>query len=66
MRKLTINDTKEIDCLSVDEAIARFLKNCVSRNLSKRTIAYYSEDCNYFKTHTDIHNVDEITLEMVS
>lgn len=47
--------------ITLDYAIDQFLRHCRLKNLSPRTIEYYTEDLRYFQKITEVTYLDEIT-----
>lgn len=50
--------------IKLDKAVMEFIRHCRLRNLSPRTIEYYTEDLEYFKTISAINYTDEIDAEV--
>lgn len=50
--------------IKLDKAVMEFIRHCRLRNLSPRTIEYYTEDLEYFKTVSAINFTDEIDAEV--
>ena len=65
MRRTTIRNTEDIQRVSVQEAIRKFLRHCKVRNLAEQTIRYYTEDCNYFAERVEAEYIDEVDYEMM-
>lgn len=49
--------------IKLDKAVMEFLRHCRLRNLSPRTIEYYTEDLEYFQKVAALTYADEITAE---
>ena len=47
----------------LDKAVLEFLRHCRLRNLSPRTIEYYTEDLDYFQKVSSLTYADEINAE---
>ena len=65
MRRTTINNVEDIQRITIQEAIRRFLRHCKVRNLAEQTIRYYTEDCNYFAERVDVQYIDEVNYEVM-
>jgi len=55
---------KKVDGIGQKElssAVDEFIRHCRLKNLSPRTIEYYSEDLKYFQKVSPIRYVDEFT-----
>ena len=63
MRRTKILNAEEARRKPFSEAKYEFLKHCRLKNLRPRTIAYYEEDINYFRSQVAARYVDEITQE---
>ena len=59
---------KKVDGLGQKElssAVEEFIRHCRLKNLSPRTIEYYSEDLKYFMKISPVQYVDDITLLVI-
>jgi len=56
-----MKQVKGVGRITLDYAIDQFLRHCRLKNLSPRTIEYYTEDLRYFQKITEVTYLDEIT-----
>ena len=59
---------KKVDGIGQKElssAVEEFIRHCRLKNLSPRTIEYYSEDLKYFMKISPVQYVDDITLLVI-
>lgn len=65
MRRTIIRNSEDIQRVTIQEAIRKFLRHCKVRNLAEQTIKYYTEDCNYFAERVDAEYIDEVNYEVM-
>lgn len=61
--KIILNHA-EIDRVTIEDAIHRFLRDCKLRNLSPHTLTYYKEDLDYFEKHCPLEFIDQINQDV--
>lgn len=64
MRRTKIKNAEELKRLTLSEAKKAFLQHCKIKNLSEKTIKYYTEDINFFFAHIDEKYINEITIDV--
>ena len=61
MSRIKMKQVQGVGRITLDYAIDQFLRHCRLKNLSPRTIEYYTEDLRYFQKITEVTYLDEIT-----
>ena len=64
MGKKIILNYDEINRVSLEDAIRRFLRDCKLRNLSPHTLTYYQEDLDYFKKYCPVKFIDQVNQDV--
>ena len=62
MAKIRKKCDEGIGRIKLDKAVIEFLRHCRLRNLSPRTIEWYTEDLEYFQRISALIYTDEITV----
>lgn len=60
MARIKTKKAQGVGRITLDYAIDQFLRHCRLKNLSPRTIEYYTEDLRYFQRTTEVTYLDEI------
>lgn len=65
MKFLEVKDLNLVERLTVKNAFEKFIQHCTIKNLSKETIKFYKEKCNYFISSIKETYIDEITRRTI-